>query len=445
MRTRVPQPITLGIALALVLAACTSASPSPSPGGSTEPGTSAGPSSDGGDLAGQTVTVIGTWTDTEEANFRAMVKPWEDQTGATVTYQGTRAINDILAAGIPTGVLPDLVGLPGPAQMQEYAAAGALKPLDDVLDIATYTSETAAGLVDLGKVDGQTYGVFIKGAVKGLIWYNPALHDYSSAPPTTWDDLMSAAAANQGNAKALWCLGIESGAASGWPATDWIENILVRQAGPEVYNDWWAGKVKWTDPAIKAAFTTFMDDVVANTFGGGTNAVATPFANGGDPLFASPPGCAVFQQASFITGLGAFADKTAETDYKALPFPSFNDQYATAVEGAGDLFGMFHDTPAAKSLMAYLVTAEAQDIWVKAGGALSANKNATSYPDAISTTMGGMLANAGTLVFDASDQMPTDMNAAFWSHMVSLTSGKETIDQALAALQKVADDAYAAS
>jgi len=108
------------------------------------------------------VTVIGTWTDVEQTNFLAMVKPWEDQTGAKVKYQGTRSINDILAAGIPTGVLPDLAGLPGPGQMKEYADAGALKPLDDVLDVKTYTGETSPGLVKLGQVDGKTYGVFIK-------------------------------------------------------------------------------------------------------------------------------------------------------------------------------------------------------------------------------------------------------------------------------------------
>lgn len=390
----------------------------------------------------KTVTVIGTWTDAEQESFLAMVAPWEEDTGNTVKYQGTRSINDILAAGVPTGVLPDLAGLPGPAQMAEYADAGALQPLDDVLDVSTYESETAAGLTSLGKVDGKTYGVFVKASTKGLIWYNPSLNDYAASPPATWDELLSQGAANQGDADALWCLGIESGDASGWPATDWIENILLRQAGPDVYNDWWAGEVPWTDPAIKTAFETYMD-VVDNAYGGGTNAVATKFDLAGDPLFTSPPGCALFQQASFITGLGAFADKTAGTDYNAFPFPAFNDQYANAVEGAGDLFGMFRATDAAKSLMKYLVTADAQNIWVKRGGALSANKNAADYPDEISKTMGGMIANAGALVFDASDQMPTAMNAAFWSHMVSLTAGEETVDEALEALQTVADDAYA--
>jgi len=311
-----------------------------------------------------------------------------------------------------------------------------------VLDVSTYTSETSPGLVSLGQVDGKTYGVFIKAAVKGLIWYNPQAHDYSTSPPATWDEVASMGAANMGDAESLWCLGIESGDASGWPATDWVENILLRQAGPDVYNDWWAGNIPWTDPAIKTAFETYME-VVDHSYGGGTNAVATKFDLAGDPMFASPPGCEFFQQASFITGLGAFADKTAGTDYNAFAFPAFNEQYAGAVEGAGDLFGMFHDTDAAKSLMKYLVTADAQDIWVQAGGALSANKNADSYPDDISRTMGGMIANATSFVFDASDQMPSAMNAAFWSHMVSLTAGQETVDEALAALQEVADDAYA--
>jgi len=421
------------VATAMVLAACQSASESPT--GSEQASSSAAPT-------GQEVTVIGTWTGDEQDSFLAMVAPWEAETGNTVKYQGTRAINDILAAGIPTGVLPDLAGLPGPGQMAEYAAAGALKPLDDVLDIATYESETSPALVALSKVDSTTYGIFIKAAVKGLIWYNPNLHDYSSAPPATWDDLMTEGAANQGNAEALWCLGIESGDASGWPATDWIEEILLHQAGPDVYNQWWAGDLAWTDPAIQSAFETYMD-VVNNAYGGGTNAVATKFDVAGDPLFADPPGCALFHQASFITGLGAFTDKTAGTDYNAFPFPAFNDQYATAVEGAGDLFGMFHDTEAAKSLMKYLVTAEAQDIWVQRGGALSPNKNATSYPDDISGLMGGMLTGADSLVFDASDQMPTAMNAAFWQHMVSLTAGHETIEQALSILDQVRGDAYA--
>jgi alpha-glucoside transport system substrate-binding protein len=399
--------------------------------------------SSGSSGGGQSVTVIGTWGGDEEKAFMAMVKPWEDQTGNTVKYTGTRDINTVLTTGVASGVLPDLAGLPGPGQMAEFVKAGALKPLDDILDKATYTSETAPALVDLGTVDGKLSGVFIKAAVKGLIWYDPKLHDYSSAPPATWDDLNSQATANQGDAQAIWCVGLESGSASGWPGTDWIEDIVLRQAGPDVYNQWWQGKVKWTDPAIKSAFQTF-GKVLDNAAGGSDAVLTTAFQNGGDGLFTSPPACEFHHQASFITGLGAFPNMASGTDYNFFPFPDINSQYSGAVEGAGDLFGMFHDTDAAKSLMKYLVTAPAQDIWVKIGGALSANKNAADYPDDISKRSADLLSNAKIFVFDASDLMPTAMNAAFWTAILDFTKDQSQLDSILANLDTVQADAYAA-
>jgi alpha-glucoside transport system substrate-binding protein len=397
---------------------------------------------DDGDLHGDTVTVIGTWGGDEEAAFLEMVKPWEDETGATVKYTGTRDINTVLTTGVASGVLPDLAGLPGPGQLVEYAQAGALVPLGDVLDIDTYTADTAPALVELGKVEGDVYGVFIKAAVKGLIWFNPSQYDFSSDAPSTWDDLLSAAAEHQGSAQAIWCLGIESGAASGWPGTDWIEDLVLRSAGPDVYTQWYKGQIKWSDPKIKAAFQLYVDDVVSKTYGGSQTAVATNFANGGDALFNSPPGCVLHHQASFITGLGAFPDKKSGTDYNFMPFPDINPSYAGAVEGAGDLFGMFHDTAASRSLMKYLVTAEAQDIWVKHGGALSANKNATSYPDEISQRSAQILTDAKFFVFDASDLMPTAMNDAFFRAIVALTGGRSSLDDVLADLDEVQADAY---
>jgi len=399
-------------------------------------------SGDDNDLKGDTVTVIGTWGGDEQKAFLEMVKPWEQQTGATVKYTGTRDINTILTTGVASGVLPDLAGLPGPGQMVEYANAGKLLPLDDVLDLPTYQSDTAPALVELGKVEGKVHGVFIKAAVKGLMWYSPKLHDYAASPPATWTDLLSQATANQGAAKATWCLGIESGAASGWPATDWIEDLVLRTAGPDAYTQWYQGKIKWSDPAIKNAFQMYVNDVVAKTYGGARTAVSTNFETAGDPLFAAQPGCVFLHQASFITGLGGFKSKAAGTDYNFFPFPDINPQYAGAVEGAGDLFGMFHDTPAAKSLMKYLVTAPAQDIWVKIGGALSANKNATSYPDDISKRSAAILSNAKVFAFDASDLMPSAMNDAFWRGMVALTNGSKSVDQTLADLDTAQKDAY---
>ena len=408
-------------------------------------GCSSSSGDDDGDINGDTVTVIGTWGGDEQEAFLAMVKPWEEETGATVKYTGTRDLNTVLTTGVASGVLPDLAGLPGPGQMAEYAEAGALVPLEDVLDVETYLADTAPSLVELGKTDGQVYGVFIKAAVKGLIWFNPSLYDFGANPPSTWDDLLEQGEANQGDAEALWCVGIESGAASGWPATDWIEDIVLRTAGAEVYEQRYRGEVKWSDPQIREAFQLYVDDVLGNAYGGLQTVAATNFEVAGNPLFADPPGCVFHHQASFITGLGGFKDAQAGTDYNFIPFPDINPAHAGGVEGAGDLFGMFNDTPAARSLMRYLVTAEAQDIWVQRGGALSPNKNATSYPDDISARSAQILAEAQSFVFDASDLMPQAMNDAFWRGMVALSSGSASLDQVLADLDAAQADAYQTS
>jgi alpha-glucoside transport system substrate-binding protein len=431
------------VATIALVAACTTPAGTTGPVATGPTGTGPAATGTGGeDISGQEVTVIGTWGGDEETAFREMVKPWEDETGATVKYTGTRDLNIILSNGIQSGVLPDLAGLPGPGQMAEYAAAGALFDLTSILDTETYKSETAPALVDLGTVDGKIVGVFIKSAVKGLIWYNPTVNDFSASPPATWDDLQAAITANASKADEAWCVGVESAAASGWPGTDWIEDIILRQAGPDVYNSWWQGDTKWTDAAIKAAWETF-GQVVANSYGGGTGVNATNFEVAGDPLFATPPGCLFHHQASFITGLGAFKTAAAGTDYNFFPFPDIDPANAGAIEGAGDLFGMFKDTPAARSLMAYLVTAEAQDIWVAKGGALSANKNATSYPDDISKRSAELLQGATIFAFDASDLMPQEMNAAFWSGIVDYVADPSSLDSILAELDTVQESAYA--
>ena len=431
------------LALVLLLAACSNGgntTASPTSGGGGGGSGSAAPSGGTGQIGGE-VTVIGTWGGDEEKAFLQMVKPFEDQTGVKVKYTGTRDLNTVLTTGVASGVLPDLAGLPGPGQMVQFAQAGALKPLDDVLDLQKYKDETAPALVQLGTVNDQIVGVFIKSAVKGLMWYDQKVVDYSNAPKT-WDELQTALKTNASKADKEWCLGIESGAASGWPATDWIEDILLRQAGPDKYADWYNGKLKWTSPEVKQAFQTY-GEVVANSYGGANTVVTTNFANAGDPLFKSPPGCQLLHQASFITGLGAFPKQKAGEDYDFFPFPDINSQFSGAVEGAGDLFGMFHDTPQAKALMKYLVTPEAQSIWVGIGGALSANKQVTNYPDDVSKRSAELLTSAKIFVFDASDLMPTDMNDAFWKATVTYTQHPDQLDSLLADLDKTQADAYA--
>ena len=432
------------VASILVVGACTSGGAATSaPAATAAPTTgaaSAAPTEGGGQIGGS-VSVIGTWGGAEQDAFLAMVKPFEDATGIKVEYTGTRDLNAVLTTGVASGILPDLAGLPGPGQMREFATRGALKPLDDVLDIEAYKSETSPGFVDLGTVDGKVVGVFIKAAVKGLIWYNPKV--YTGGVPTSWDDLWTKAGAAASGDTKPWCVGLESGAASGWPGTDWIEDLVIRQSGPDVYDAWVAGTQKWTSPEIKAAFEAFGQVVSAdNTFGGPNYVLNTGFGSGANPMFADPPGCLFHHQASFITSFFQDEGGAAEGDYDFFPMPDISPSYSGATTGAGDLFGMFNDTPQARALMAYLVTADAQAIWVGIGGALSGNKNVSNYPDDVSKRSAEILANATVFRFDGSDLMPEAMNAAFWSAMLDFTQDQSQLDAILANLDSVQATAY---
>ena len=423
----------------LVVGACSSGSTSSStPAASAAASTgaeSAAPSAAGGQLGG-VVTVIGTWGGSEQESFLAMVAPFEAATGVDVQYTGTRDINTVLSTGVASGILPDVAGLPGPGQMNEWAKAGALKPLDDVLDTATYTAETAPALVALGTVDGKISGVFIKAAVKGLIWFNPA--NYTGGAPATWDALEATAAAP---AKNLWCVGLESGAASGWPGTDWIEDFVLRQSGPDVYDAWVAGTQKWTSPEIKSAFEAF-GKVITESYGGSDAVLTTNFGDGGNQLFTNPPGCLFHHQASFITDFFKKQGGAKDGQFDFFRMPDINPAFAGATTGAGDLFGMFNDTPQARALMAYLVTADAQKIWVERGGALSANKTVTDYPDPIAKRSAELLASAGVFRFDASDLMPTAMNDAFWKAILDYVKTPASLDSILSNLDTVQTSAY---
>lgn len=432
--------------VAMIAAACggggTTAAPTTGGAATNPPPATSGdpaPTDDGGQIGGS-VSVIGTWGGAEQDAFLAMVEPFETETGITVEYTGTRDLNAVLTTGVASGILPDLAGLPGPGQMREFATRGALKPLDDVLDIEAYKAETSPGFVDLGSVDGKVVGVFIKAAVKGLIWFNPNV--YTGGTPTSWDDLATKAGAAASGDTATWCVGLESGAASGWPATDWIEDLVIRQSGPDVYDAWVAGTHPWSSPEIRMAFEEF-GRVVEASHGGSGYVLNTNFGAAANPMFADPPGCLFHHQASFITSFFQDEGGATEADYDFFPMPDINPAFTGATTGAGDLFGMFNDTPQARALMAYLVTAEAQSIWVGLGGALSGNNTVDNYPDEVSARSAEILAEATVFRFDGSDLMPEAMNAAFWSAMLEFVQNPSNLDAILAGLDEVQATAYA--
>ncbi|HEU4921160.1 MAG TPA: ABC transporter substrate-binding protein [Candidatus Limnocylindrales bacterium] len=391
------------------------------------------------DTTEKEVTVVGSWGGSEQESFLAMVKPWEERTGNTVKYTGSRGLGAYLTTAVASGTLPDLAGLPGPGEMAQFARGGSLKPLDDVLDLETYKADTVPALVELGTVDGKISGVFIKSSVKGFIWYNTA--NYSGEAPATFDEL---AAMDPEPADALWCVTLESGADSGWPGTDWIEDFVIRQSGPEVYDAWVAGTTKWTDPAIKQAFEAF-GDVLENSFGGPAYINSTNFGGGGNELFTDPPGCLFHHQASFMTDFFKEQGGASEGDYDFFVMPEINSEFSGALTGGGDLFGLFSDKAAAKDLLKYMVTAEAQQIWADRGGFVSANTKVTTYPNPVEQKSADAIKEASVFRFDGGDLMPATMKAAFFTAMVEFAENQGELDSILANLDEVQATAYEAA
>lgn len=398
----------------------------------------------GGGEAGGRVGVLGTWGGAEQDAFLAMVRPFEQQTGIRVDYEGTRDLNAVLTTRVQGGNPPELAGLPGPGQMAVFARQGALVDLSGVLEPTTLQQQFAEDWVRLGSVDGKLVGIFIKATLKGLVWYDARqLPRYTGAePPRTWDQLLSVSQQIAAGGARPWCIGLSSGATSGWPGTDWIEGILLRQAGPEVYDRWTQGQLAWSSPEVRRAWQTW-GQIIGDermVYGGRQYALATNFGDAGSPLFATPPRCFMQYQASFMADFfkNAYPGLKPVDEVDFFPFPDVDPRYAGAVEVAGDLFGMFRDTPAARALMRYLATAEAQGIWVRRGGALSANRQvpAEAYPDPLARREAQIMANAPIVRFDGSDLMTPGVNDAFFRAILGFTQNPGRLDAILADLDQ---------
>lgn len=386
------------------------------------------------------IRVLGSWEGPELDAFERVVAPFEEQTGYRIDYTSTRNLRGVLETSFEAGRPPDLAGLPGPGFMLEMAREGRLVDLGDVLDIRAYKRETAPAFVDLGTIDGRLVGAFIKGTVKGLFWYDPSV--YRLGTPATWADLQLTAMTAVDGVRP-WCVGLASDASSGWPGTDWIEDFVLRQSGPEVYDGWVAGTVRWTSPAIRKAFRAYGTVVADGAAAGGVDGVLrTHFSHAPNGLFTDPPQCLFVHQASFMAPYMEQAVGKLGGSYDILPFPEVDPRYRGAIVGAGDLVALTHDSPGGRELIRYLVGAEAQSIWVSQGGALSANLTVTDYPDQLSRQQAGLLASATYFRFDASDSMPEGMNEAFWQAVLDYTADQSKLDDILAHLDAIQEMEY---
>ena len=394
------------------------------------------------DLSGQTVTVFGPWLGPDQALAESMFAYFEMATGADVVYAGSDSFEQQIVIDLQAGSPPNVAIFPQPGLAANMAAQGFLTPLGD--DLKQFTLDNyAAGQswVDLGTYpgpDGESdfYGFFYKVDLKSIVWYVPEnFTDAGYEVPTTMEDLIALSEQIVADGSTPWCIGLGSGDATGWPATDWVEDIMLRTQAPEVYDAWVTNELPFNSPEVVNAIETFgmfaKDDTWVN--GGAVAVASTDFRDSPQGLFSVPPQCYLHRQASFISSF--FPEGTVlGTDADFFYFPAFAEKdLGTPVLGAGTLWAITEDSDVTRDLMKWLTTPLANEIWMAQSGLLTPHMgvNLDAYANETLRKQGEILLNATTFRFDGSDLMPGAIGAgAFWTGMVDYVSGASAQDVA---------------
>jgi len=376
-----------------------------------------------------TVSVYGAFVDQEATRFDAAMQPFTDATGITVDYRGDKQFEAQIVVQVQAGDPPDSAPIPQPGLMQNFARQGQIYPLPQAVVDRIDANYTAAWK-DLGSYDGKVYGVFHRVNAKSFVWYNkPAFQAAGYTIPKTWDEMFALMDKMVADGNVPWSIGIESGSATGWPATDWVEDIMLRTAGPEVYDQWVSHEIPFNDPAVKHA-VELMTSIWLNpkyVLGGPQSIATTNFGDAVQPLYTDPPQAWLHRQGNFITGfMQQSVQDNLETDVGVFAFPEINPEWGTPVLGGGDQFVMFNDNPSVVKFLEYLTTWYACKSWAQAGGALfpHQDQNFNDYGSAIEADLAKILVNAKVFRFDGSDQMPAEVgNGTFWTGMADLVTG----------------------
>ena len=388
------------------------------------------------------ITVFGTWLSPEAEIVEEIFDIFEERTGHNVSYVGSDSFEQQVLIDAEAGSAPNISIFPQPGLAADMASRGFLTPLK--AGSADWIRENyAAGQswVDLGTYadengEDQLYGMFFRVDLKSLVWYSPEnFEDAGYEIPETMEDLIALSDQIVADGGTPWCIGLGSGAATGWPATDWVEDMMLRTQPPAVYDAWVSNELPFDSPEVVGAIEAFgqfalNDDYVA----GGAGAVAsTDFRDSPKGMFDSPPQCYMHRQASFIPAFfpeGTVVGEDADFFY----FPAFAEKdLGSPVLGAGTLFAITNPSEGAQELIEFLRDPAAHEVWMGYGGFLTPHKDVdpAKFQDDTSRALNEVLLGATTFRFDGSDLMPGAVGAgSFWTGMVDYAGGKPAAEVA---------------
>jgi alpha-glucoside transport system substrate-binding protein len=389
----------------------------------------------------EAVTVFGPWVDGDADAIADVLDGFD---GAEVRYTGSGDFTTDLGVRIASGVdRPDVAFVPQPALIDELIASGDLVPFSD--EAVTAITDGFAPSSWTRSEDGAVYALPYRSNVKSLVWFRPEVFAANGWEiPSTLDELDALVAEIESSTDiAPWCFSISAGGETGWPATDWIEDLVLRQSGPEVYDQWVAGEIGFTDPRIERAFETFDRLVLSqgHALGGRQDVLEVEVARTNAGLFTTEPGCAMYKQASFATSW--FPDGTSigadgDVDFFTLPGEVAGESPPLLVAGTSAV--QLTDRSEVDDLITYLASPDGGRAWARRGGYVSARTNVESdrYYRGVDGRFSELLQTAPVTRFDASDQFGSSLRRAVLDGMTSWIAGRETLDDLLASLDEVA-------
>lgn len=390
--------------------------------------------------ANQPVEIFGGITGTAEAGLvKQAVAEIKEATGVNVTYQPSRDFTTLISSKVRGGDAPDIALFPQPGLLLDMSED--ITPLGDVdVGLGQIRQTLIPGLLDSATKDGKVYGAPIDQAPKSLVWYpKKAFEQAGYEVPTTHQELLDLTEQIKQDGKTPWCIGLESGPDTGWPATDWLEDYVLRTAGPEAYDQWVAGKLEFSSPQITEAAETVGEIMLTpgNVQGGGQAIVSTSYGDSAAQMFESPPACYLHRQASFITTF--FPDNVQQNlDEEAGVFvlPPVEGGYdGTPILGSGNFAALFNsDNENAVKVMEYLISDKFGTPRYEAGGVLSPHTtfDVDKYPDETTREIARQVNEADVYRFDGSDLMPAEVGTgAFWTGMVDWVSGQKDLKTVL--------------
>jgi alpha-glucoside transport system substrate-binding protein len=397
----------------------------------------------GGEEEGDSANEVLIWASMDPPVVEGLQKALDakaEGSDFSVTIEPVEDINSLIMQRIQAGDTPDIAMIPQPGVVRDVVArAETTVPLEDMLDTDALEETMTPGTLDVGAVDGTPYGLLVSMNVKSLVFYNkPAWEKAGYPTPATIDELNELTEQIKSDGNTPWCMGIEDGGGTGWAATDWFEDLVMRYGGPEEYQQWVDHEIPFDSDLVKEAAAEFEELLFTegNVLGGREAIASTNFGNAANPMFKAEPDCWMYKQGSFMTGFFTESAGVQDLDKEVgvFGFPPVEEGGDNPVLGGGDMALAMSDDEATAQVMEWLADPEIGNEAAPNSSFISPHTtfDASLYPTDLTRQMADVAYSSTAFLFDGSDQMPGEVGAgSFWREITAWISGETDLDTAL--------------